>query len=195
MARPGPHEKIGIELRRAKVAKLLSRGITNRAEIARQVPCTLKIAKTDVDAVYDDWRTDNKLVADKAVRRQLSEIAELRAECWAAWEKSKQRAVKEIVAQKTDADGTEHTVSRTTEEQCGDPRYLAVLNQLADREAKLLGMYAAEKSEHQVTTRVVVVKLVTKEDVAEPIMDVIGTAVENGYHENGVNGSNGHAGN
>jgi hypothetical protein len=141
--------------RRAKVAKLLAMGVTNKAEIARRIgrndkgSAGRKMVHGDVAAIRAEWKQSATFDYGEMVGRQLARLEWLYAEQCKAWEESKE--VKESVRKKTTKrcaprgggmvnNATEEEVK--TEKMPGDPRYAKNAIECLRRMAELMGLVA-----------------------------------------------------
>ena len=75
--------------------------------------------------------------------RQLAQARKTTAECWAAWERSKQ--AKARIKRKKSAKGEPAGEEQSTEVQVGNVAYLRLALDAMEREAKILGLDAPQK--------------------------------------------------
>lgn len=144
-----------VQLRRLKISKLMRRGIRNLRELSEIVGVGTGQVCKDIQAINDDLGILEGKDAAIARDRLVAELLEVRREAWEAWEKSKEASVKNKASRKAKGEGadagTETTTERTVEEKYGDPRFLSVILNCNEREARLLGLDAPEKFELQAT--------------------------------------------
>lgn len=147
------------------LAPLFKHGYTYR-EMQREVMARLNLksyslrqVKYDIDALLKEWQEYRVTAVDANIQLELQRIDNIVREAWGAWEKSKEdykriRQQQDRVPVGGDAggDGEEGDLSlvhasQTTENvvECGDPRYLDVINRQLQERRKLLGLYAPEK--------------------------------------------------
>lgn len=132
---------------------------------------SLETVKKDVDYLLAEWRKTRIDDVDAAIQLELDAIDSQIKELWIAWDRSKTDqklkskkqsgvAVKEkggsVVTpegQMQDAEGKSRVIPRSIEQtekdevNFGDPRYQDLINKLRMERRKLLGLYAADKSE------------------------------------------------
>lgn len=159
-------QKIAKQLQRMEIiAPLFKHGYTYR-EMQREVMARLNLksyslrqVKYDIDALLKEWQEYRVTAVDANIQLELQRIDNIVREAWGAWEKSKEdykriRQQQDRVPVGGDAggDGEEGDLSlvhasQTTENvvECGDPRYLDVINRQLQERRKLLGLYAPEK--------------------------------------------------
>lgn len=133
--------------RRARVARLYYQRIPMR-RIAAMIGISLGQVHADVAAVRKRWQQEMAEDFAKHKADQLAGINERRAEAWRGWRRSLKTAEKRFAKRVNDGGDVREESGRTEEGQSGDPRFLTVLNQLDEREAKLLGLDAPEKHQH-----------------------------------------------
>lgn len=104
----------------------------------------------DMKKVLQDWQDERKEFIDFVVDRELKKLDIIEAECWDAWEKSKQGK------KTTKFSGGQITASavsggkikeRSLEETSGDVKYLDKIFDCMDRRKDMLGYAAAKKVE------------------------------------------------
>ena len=151
------------------VAELYKRG-WSISKIAAEVrsrmntTCSTRTIWRDVQDLLDEWRSVRINDVDQRLQLELERIDDAVCELWEQWDKSKENWVREynkrtgVPVPVTDGNGqpvgdqTEiQTVKRenTTENVVGlgDPRYIAEIRQQLAERRKLLGLYAATKTE------------------------------------------------
>lgn len=157
------------EARLEIVAKYYRRGLTYRKIAAKVIEelggtCAFRTVKTDVDFLVKEWRESELVDIDAAKTLQLSKIDERNQELWEQWEKSKtdysRRIKKRKGAPQRNENGTEnssqirtYSIEETETEfvNLGDVSYLSEIRQNEAERCKILGLYAAEKSEVKMT--------------------------------------------
>ena len=139
-----------------RVAYFMLRG-HNYKEIAQMV--NVKSTQTvwaSVQRCLAYWREQMFEHIDEWLALKLRELAELRAEAYAAWERSKEnaqtvRTTSAIFEGKDDKPLSVGTLLVPVEEvvtekgQTGDPRFLAIVDKCIEQECKLLGLYAPQR--------------------------------------------------
>ena len=128
---------------------------------------SVSTVKSDVDHLLAEWRKTRIDDVDAAIQLELEAIDAQIQELWIAWDRSKTdqklkskkqsgiaaRGGKAVSATGsiTDADAKIQTtaIEQTEKEEVlfGDPRYQDLINKLRMERRKLLGLYAADKSE------------------------------------------------
>lgn len=148
------------------LAPLFKHGYTYR-EMQREVMARLNLksyslrqVKYDIDALLKEWQEYRVTAVDANIQLELQRIDNIVREAWGAWEKSKEdyKRIRQqqdrvpVGSDKAGGDGEEGDLSlvhasQTTENvvECGDPRYLDVINRQLQERRKLLGLYAPEK--------------------------------------------------
>ena len=151
------------------VADLYKRG-WSISKIAAEVrsrmntTCSTRTIWNDIQTLLDEWRSHRINDVDQRLQLELERSDDAVCELWEQWDKSKENWVREynkrtgVPVPVTDGNGqpvgdqTEiQTVKRenTTENVVGlgDPRYIAEIRQQLAERRKLLGLYAATKTE------------------------------------------------
>lgn len=145
-------KRIEVEKRRTEVAKLYLRKwpiwkISDELKIAYQN------VRADIRWLRKEWREVRASQVQRIIDEQLSVIDAVENEAWASWEKSCKDAVKQTMRM-TETPGVAPTegaadtpapaprnVTVAKEGQCGDPRFLTIVQECVDRRAKLLDAY------------------------------------------------------
>ena len=157
-------KRMRAEVRRTIVAELRMRDYSYReiqAEVKRRLDLktyALRTVHDDVHAVLAEWRKERLDNTDEAIQLALTRNNTVRREAWEMWDKSKQDYTKERakqtnipVSQKNGDIGLETTKLEAYKEDItalGDPRYLEIIQKANQEEAKLLGLYAPTKLDH-----------------------------------------------
>ena len=112
---------------------------------------SLATVKKDWEACLHEFQQERIENTEQLVTLELQRIDKIIVEAWEAWEKSKK-------AKSTEKKGTPRTAGEIatlyikevqSAQECGDPRYLDVIDKQLKERRKLLGLYAPEK--HDVT--------------------------------------------
>lgn len=145
------------------VAQLYKRGYSVR-KIQSEVMKRLDLAtystatvQRDINTLLNEWREQRLTDVDLALQLELERIDDAIRELWEQWEKSKTNYTKTARKQKVspgheDAQGQSVRIchaERTETEviRLGDPSYIAEIRQQLAERRKLLGLYAATKTE------------------------------------------------
>lgn len=150
------------------VADLYKRGwsIKRIAEEVRKrmnTTCSTRTIWNDIQDLIKEWQATRINDTDQRLQLELERIDDCVAELWEQWDKSKEDWVREYnkkigvpVADDSDSNGSGgakeiQTVKRenTTENvvRLGNPAYMAEIRQQLMERRKLLGLYAATKTE------------------------------------------------
>lgn len=151
------------------VAKLYKRGysISRIAEEVRtrlNTTCSTRTIWNDINSLLEEWRKSRIQDVDQRLQLELERIDDCVSELWEQWEKSKedymQRTEKRtgIPAPDNDGegagggqDGDTITIKRELSGKniiaLGNPAYIAEIRQQLAERRKLLGLYAATKTE------------------------------------------------
>ena len=148
------------------ISSLYKRGYTYR-QIRTEVMARLNLSSysmqtvhKDINILLEEWRSMRIDNLDHAVQLELERLNMMRKEAWDAWDKSKQDYSKQrswMHGVPKGGDGKENDekkmqtthISQQKENMvnCGDPRYLDIIQKCNAEECKLLGLYAPEKRE------------------------------------------------
>lgn len=158
------------EGRKVIVADLYKRGWSIR-RIAEEVKnrldmtCSTRTIWKDINELLDEWRATRIQDVDQRLQLELERIDDAVAELWEQWDKSKENYTKElntrvgVPVQQNNGEGgnpdgqqTEiQTVKRENKTEnivgLGNPAYIAEIRQQLAERRKLLGLYAATKTE------------------------------------------------
>lgn len=97
--------------------------------------------------IEDEWKRSSQADIALYKGKQLDEITILREEAWAAWKRSQEDAEMQMSKMKQGAgSGPQQESQLRKEGQVGDPRFLQVVEWCNEREAKLLGLDAPQKT-------------------------------------------------
>jgi hypothetical protein len=102
----------------------------------------------DTKLVYQEWRERRARFVDIRMEMELAKLDKIEAECWAAWERSKEGRRKTIIEGGSMA-GNQMTggsiKERRIENTWGDVRFLEVIQKSMEKRAALLGLNAPVK--------------------------------------------------
>lgn len=126
----------------------------NQTEIASKVGISRPQVSYDLKILFQRFR---EATMDKLFDNRLAELAKLdhlESTAWEAWERSCLNAEKEVIvsgkAIEISGDGDASpalTVTRTTEGQVGDPRFLEIVRKCVEDRRKIFGLDAPSKTE------------------------------------------------
>lgn len=143
--RPNRRKQLVLIDRRAEVAKLYLAGLT-QTQIAARLGIAQCTVSFDLEAAREEWR--QRMVADYDALKseEIAKISLVWAEAHAAWERSQKAAEERRKKEQQGGRAGDHSVEETVlRGQCGDPRYLAVMDSCIDKMCKIYGFYSAEK--------------------------------------------------
>lgn len=132
----------------AEIADMYLKGFT-QLEISRKLRTNISRPQVtaDIKKIRQRWLTSQVMDFNEAMNKALDHCDKVEKEAWGEWERSKvKRTVKysEKRTGETVAEGIiigEKTkISAREEEQCGDPRYLVVINQCRRDRMEILGL-------------------------------------------------------
>lgn len=143
-ARTVDAETARIAERRVRVWALRRAKRTLQA-IAEEVGCSVNTVWTDLNTMYDGMVRFVGLSARDHVVLVLQRYDRVEAEAWAGWHRSCGEAVETQVGKRDGGGGRNSSEQRVRKRaRDGDPRFLAVAMQTADRVARLLGLLERE---------------------------------------------------
>lgn len=145
----------------ALISRLYVQGKPQRviaAELAKVRDYTLSrtMISRDINKILEDWLDYRNQKIERHVADALQRIDAVEREGWDSWIKSKQpkkttriRVKGTPTSQEQGAGITvnESEKSTTAEERPGDPRYMTIIQWAVDQRCKVLGTYAAFRSE------------------------------------------------
>ena len=155
------------EGRKEIIAPLYKRG-WSIARIAEEVrtrmntTCSTRTIWNDINELLDEWRAFRINEVDQRLQLELERIDDAVRELWEQWEKSKEDYVREhnkrigVPVPAGDGQGSGEateivTVKRENRSEnvvgLGNPAYMAEIRQQLAERRKLLGLYAATKTE------------------------------------------------
>lgn len=115
------------------------------ADSSRRYTVTQQTVSNDLREIRRRWQESTLRDFDMAKALQLAKIDRMETEAWDAWHRSiGKRRVTSAGRDSSAGGGREHAQVRT-EDQFGDPRYLATIQRCIDQRCKLLGLDAPMK--------------------------------------------------
>lgn len=122
--------------------------------------CSTRTVWNDINELLDEWRAARINDVDQRLQLELERIDDAVCELWQQWDKSKEDWVREhnkrIGVPVQSGDGEDEsteivTVKRENSQEnvvgLGNPAYIAEIRQQLSERRKLLGLYAATKTE------------------------------------------------
>lgn len=140
------------------VAELYKRG-WSIAKIAKEVKtrldlpsCSTRTIWRDIKDLLAEWRSQRFEDINDAVTLELARIDDIISELWEQWEKSKEDYIRERKSKIGVPNGSEIKTERLMNDTTnviglGNVAYMAEIRQQLVERRKLLGLYAAEKTE------------------------------------------------
>jgi hypothetical protein len=138
-------EELVIESRRCQVADLFLRGVKRQIELARRIGVNRSTISRDLRVLNDRWKASGVRDLDAAKGQELERLDQLEREAWQAWEKSKGAHETTTTEQTSTGAGERVKAAIRKDEQCGDPRYLTVVQWCVEQRCRLLGLHAPHK--------------------------------------------------
>lgn len=152
------------EGRKEIIAPLYKRGwsiakITEEVRTRLNTTCSTRTVWNDINELLDEWRAARIQDVDQRLQLELERIDDAVSELWEQWDKSKEDWVREhnkrIGVPSVPGEGSEATEIVTVKREnttenvvgLGDPSYIAEIRQQLAERRKLLGLYAATKTE------------------------------------------------
>lgn len=154
------------EGRKVIVAELYKRGwsiakIADEVRSRMNTTCSTRTIWNDINELLDEWRSLRVNDIDQRLQLELERIDDAVAELWEQWDKSKENWVREhnirvgVPVPTTGEGGNEATEIQTVRREnktenvvgLGNPSYIAEIRQQLAERRKLLGLYAATKTE------------------------------------------------
>lgn len=162
-ANPTPATLLAIKSRRMRVAELCLKGHrTQRAIMAAYKasygePIGRGTVSRDLAAVREWWRQSAVEYIGQAIAEEIAKIDKVERSAWDAWERSIRnheiRKASKLAKPAVDEYGDEFDKVRSkrltiqTDDEIGDPRYLAIVERCIERRCKLLGLDAPQRQE------------------------------------------------
>lgn len=141
------------------VGQLYKRGKSYR-QIQAEVMARLNLSNyalgtvaKDVKTLLEEWRASRIADIDEAVQLELERISDATSELWSQWEKSKEDGVRKSRRRRASKAGNGQEGNAVEERSesdvigLGNPMYIAEIRQQDIERRKLLGLYAASKTE------------------------------------------------
>ena len=135
-------KELALRHRRKQVAALYLRGQSQR-DIAQQLGVHQAQVSRDLKVLHQEWRASALQDFDARKARELAKIDELEREAWQAWKRSQEP----LEITKASSDGSSKKVEKTQKEQCGDPRFLQIVDHCIRRRCDILGFQAPQRPE------------------------------------------------
>lgn len=147
------------------VADLYKRGwsvrrIADEVKARMGTTCSIRTIWNDIQDLLKEWQSTRIQDVDARLQLELERIDDCVAELWEQWDKSKENYDREInkrigVPVESGGNGSEQATIQTVRREntaenivgLGDPRYMAEIRQQLMERRKLLGLYAATKTE------------------------------------------------
>lgn len=155
------------EGRKTIIAPLYKRGwsikkITEEVKARLNITCSTRTTWNDINELLAEWRETRINDVDERLQLELERIDDCVAELWEQWDKSKEDWIREHnkrIGVPVPADGESgggegveiQTVKRENSTEnvvgLGNPAYISEIRQQLAERRKLLGLYAATKTE------------------------------------------------
>jgi hypothetical protein len=116
-------------------------------EMAKDLDCCTRTILRDLELLREDWKRELKLNRDEMMADQVQHLYFIRNRAIESFLKSLEPAHKRVV--KESYEGVE--TSNTTEEQCGDPRFLEVIRKATADLRDLHGLIDPELANARIT--------------------------------------------
>jgi len=143
-------DRFAAAARRTAIARLYLQALP-QMEIARRLGLNQSTVSRHLKTLQQEWLAARVRDLDAHTSRELARIDLVEQEAWTQWERSKEYADTTITEQQQGGAagiGRRARVQKISKVQCGDPRYLQVIDDCIDRRAKLLGLYAPTQHAH-----------------------------------------------
>jgi len=128
-----------------QITELYLRGKT-QYEIAALLEISQSQVNYDLKVIQRQWRESTTMNLDEAKAKELARLDELERTFWAAWESSKTERTQ--ARQEKNNAGATVKASMTKEQRDGNPAFLAGVMGCIEQRCKLLGLYAATKTQN-----------------------------------------------
>ena len=135
-----------------RISALYLQGKT-QSEIADSLGLSQPQISYDLKAIRKRWREDTTIDLDEHKNRELERIDILERTYWQAWERSLEDKEKSRTKRTEVGTGSRKEASIEKEMRLGDPRYLSGIQWCITERCKLLGLYAAIKTQNEHTGR------------------------------------------
>lgn len=137
------------------------KAITEEVRARLNTTCSTRTVWNDIQEMLDEWRAARIQDVDQRLQLELERIDDAVRELWEQWEKSKEDWVREHnkrvgVPVESDGNGGDGSTEIVTVKRenvtenvvgLGNPSYIAEIRQQLAERRKLLGLYAATKTE------------------------------------------------
>lgn len=148
-----PRQPLEASKHRPLIAALYLKGFT-QAAIGEQLGISHATVSRDLKLIQEHWRQSAISDMNDAKQRELEKIDVLEYEAWQAWLRSQADAVS-----KTTFGNSEKPNIKSSRNQYGDPRFLAIVDKCIERRCKILGIEAPVKTDNhldgELTIRVI----------------------------------------
>jgi predicted transcriptional regulator len=122
-----------------EIARRYLQGET-QASIGKSLGISQQTVSDNLKEIRSRWLESSIRDFDEIKAEQLAKIDRVESECWEQWERSKKqkktRKNEEILTGK----GSIIKESETSQDQCGDPRFIAEIMKCIERRCALLGL-------------------------------------------------------
>jgi hypothetical protein len=144
-ARRKQRQQATIARRREQVARLRLQGL-GFPTIAEQLGCGIGTVYRDFEAMLAEWRASHERDTDAKVQQILAEIQLMRAEAWAAWERSKQPREVTTTERTQGGEGGDRLKAGVRKEG-RDPasEYMRTVEWCIEKECEIWGLNAPKK--------------------------------------------------
>jgi hypothetical protein len=176
-------EELAIESRRCQVADLFLRGVKRQTELGQRIGVNRSTISRDLRVLNDRWKASAVRDLDAAKGQELERLDQLEREAWQAWEKSKGAHESTTTEQTSTGAGERVKAAIRKDEQCGDPRYLAVVQWCIEQRCKLLGLNAPHR-----------VAPASPDGDEPPLIQIVEVALSNGRADGAPANLLGHSG-
>ncbi len=113
----------------------------------------------------EEWRSQRMARIDEAVDKQERVLDRIAAKAWQGWEASTE-AAEEVITEQGERDGKPFTITRKRAvKRTGDARFLAVITQVEQRRAALLGLDSPKTIDVTSVVRPIEIEVRTPEEV------------------------------
>lgn len=143
-------EIVGQLYKRGKSYRQIQAEVMARLDLSHY---SLETVSRDIKTLLAEWRESRISNIDEAVQLELERIDDAVAELWSQWEKSKEDGVKKSRKRRASKAGNGQEGNAVEERSesdvigLGNPMYIAEIRQQDIERRKLLGLYAASKTE------------------------------------------------
>lgn len=128
------------DIRRARIAYLYLRGVTNREELRRIVGCGKDTMDKDIAFLKAQWARESREIISEHVYLELVKLQRLEDEAHQAWERSRLDAVEVTESERETPDGVERNTTVKRRGQVGDAAFLRVVMEISRERSRLMGL-------------------------------------------------------